>query len=314
MAIAGRPVASVGRHRQDRNDAPQSDACPLRHAARRRAARETLGRVLAVSGAQVTVGLTPPAPGSMSRATVGKFLGVVSGGTVIVGLITEISERPLRDQEPSLPQHRADGHGRRDQGERRGRRLFPARHHRISDDRRARDADERSRAAADLRRHQRQAVEHRRAAAGPDDPGADRHRAARQQALRRDRHHRRRQIERRRHSAPANSRRAAGPSRLPDRSAQRIRPLLRRQGAGADAAQSAAAVLAVQFRGNGRRVLRRPPRHRRRGRDPVGGDPGGQGRLRAAQRLQRPRADEEEGHQEPPATASTRRCPTASKI
>ena len=61
-----------------------------------------------------------------------------------------------------LPQHRADRPGRRDQGERRGRRLFPARHHRISDDRRAGDADERSRAAADLQRHQRQAVEHRR--------------------------------------------------------------------------------------------------------------------------------------------------------
>ena len=70
-------------------------------AAPARAPRETLGRVLAVSGAQVTIGLTPLAPGSLSCATVGKFLGVVSGNTVIVGLITEISERPQRDQEPS---------------------------------------------------------------------------------------------------------------------------------------------------------------------------------------------------------------------
>jgi DNA helicase HerA-like ATPase len=63
--------------------------------------REALGRVVAVSGAQVTVGLTPPAPGSAVRATVGKFLGVVSGNIITVGLITEISERPSRDQEPN---------------------------------------------------------------------------------------------------------------------------------------------------------------------------------------------------------------------
>ena len=68
-------------------------------AAPARAPREALGRVLAVSGAQITVGLTPVAPGSLSRATVGKFLGIVSGNTVIVGLITEIAERPQRDQD-----------------------------------------------------------------------------------------------------------------------------------------------------------------------------------------------------------------------
>jgi len=66
-----------------------------------RAARETLGRVIAVSGAQVTIGLIPTAPGSVSRATVGKFLAVVSGGSVTVGLITEISERPLSEQDPN---------------------------------------------------------------------------------------------------------------------------------------------------------------------------------------------------------------------
>src|SRR3954462_10205775 len=70
-------------------------------AAPARALREALGRVLAVSGAQVTIGLTSLGPGSLSRATVGKFLGVVSGNTVIVGLITEISERPQRAQDPS---------------------------------------------------------------------------------------------------------------------------------------------------------------------------------------------------------------------
>jgi len=64
-----------------------------------RPARETLGRVLAVSGAQVTIGLTA-APG-VQRATVGKFLGVLSGASVIVGVITQIAERPTREQDPN---------------------------------------------------------------------------------------------------------------------------------------------------------------------------------------------------------------------
>jgi DNA helicase HerA-like ATPase len=70
-------------------------------AASARPAREALGRVLAVSGSQVTVGLTTTASPTPNRATVGKFLGVISGGSVIVGMITEISERPLRDQDPN---------------------------------------------------------------------------------------------------------------------------------------------------------------------------------------------------------------------
>jgi hypothetical protein len=66
-----------------------------------RATRETIGRVAAVSGAQVVVALSVTAPGSSPRATVGKFLGIVSGGIVTVGMITEISERPARDQDPN---------------------------------------------------------------------------------------------------------------------------------------------------------------------------------------------------------------------
>jgi len=62
-------------------------------------AREMLGRILAVSGAQVTVGLTAPPPANGPRATVGKFLGVIGGGSIIVGMITEIIERPLREQD-----------------------------------------------------------------------------------------------------------------------------------------------------------------------------------------------------------------------
>ena len=70
-------------------------------AAPARTQREAIGRVLAVSGSQITIGLTPPAPGSVSRATVGKFLGVVSGASVIVGLITAISERLQSEQDPT---------------------------------------------------------------------------------------------------------------------------------------------------------------------------------------------------------------------
>src|SRR5690349_21374841 len=80
---------------------PPAAAPSASPAAPARAPRETLGRVLAVSGAQNTIGLTPTMPGSPSRATVGKFIGVVSGCTVIVGLITEISERPQPAQDPS---------------------------------------------------------------------------------------------------------------------------------------------------------------------------------------------------------------------
>jgi DNA helicase HerA-like ATPase len=62
-----------------------------------RPARESLGRVIAVSGSEVTIGLSS-APSGM-RPTVGKFLGVISGPSIIVGMITEISERPQHDQD-----------------------------------------------------------------------------------------------------------------------------------------------------------------------------------------------------------------------
>jgi DNA helicase HerA-like ATPase len=75
-------------------------ASPPPSASPTRPSRETLGRVLAVSGAQVTVGLS--ATGNTgTRATVGKFLGVISGGSVIVGMITEVGERPLSDHDPN---------------------------------------------------------------------------------------------------------------------------------------------------------------------------------------------------------------------
>ncbi len=52
-----------------------------------------IGRVLGVTGSQATVGLLPAQPGlpDEDRATVGKFLAVHSGKSVLIGLITEVS-------------------------------------------------------------------------------------------------------------------------------------------------------------------------------------------------------------------------------
>jgi DNA helicase HerA-like ATPase len=53
-----------------------------------------------VTGAQVTVGLNVAnLAADSSKATVGKFLGILSTSSVIVGMITEIAERAPRDQD-----------------------------------------------------------------------------------------------------------------------------------------------------------------------------------------------------------------------
>lgn len=57
---------------------------------------ETIGRVVAVSGSQIAVAMSAT---TKAQATVGKFLGVISGNSVIVGMITEIIERPTRELE-----------------------------------------------------------------------------------------------------------------------------------------------------------------------------------------------------------------------
>ncbi len=51
--------------------------------------RESIGRVVSVSGAQASLGITGKA-----RATVGKFLGVETGSSITIGMITEITETP----------------------------------------------------------------------------------------------------------------------------------------------------------------------------------------------------------------------------
>ncbi|HEX3939220.1 MAG TPA: DUF87 domain-containing protein [Xanthobacteraceae bacterium] len=62
-------------------------------------AREAVGRVTAISGAQATVALQSgqDAHGNAHHAdyaTVGRFLGLVTGSTLIIGVISEINEMP----------------------------------------------------------------------------------------------------------------------------------------------------------------------------------------------------------------------------
>ncbi len=59
-----------------------------------RPAGEQIGRVAAVGGAQASVELNPRTPAS-EQPTVGKFMGLISGKTIIIALITEISEQAL---------------------------------------------------------------------------------------------------------------------------------------------------------------------------------------------------------------------------
>jgi DNA helicase HerA-like ATPase len=57
--------------------------------------REPLGRVISVTGAEARIGLTGVCKaGQEPRATVGKFLGVRSGRSLLIGMITEVSALP----------------------------------------------------------------------------------------------------------------------------------------------------------------------------------------------------------------------------
>ena len=57
---------------------------------------ELLGRIVSVHGSQASVGIPAmsPAGPEAKRITVGKFLGVVVGKSMLVGLITDVSLRP----------------------------------------------------------------------------------------------------------------------------------------------------------------------------------------------------------------------------
>jgi hypothetical protein len=54
---------------------------------------EVLGRVITVAGSQATIELSARIQGA-DKPTVGKFIGLVTGPTLIVGMVTEIGEQP----------------------------------------------------------------------------------------------------------------------------------------------------------------------------------------------------------------------------
>ena len=56
--------------------------------------REIIGHVFSVGGSSAAIQLAGNAVRDAARATVGKFLGVVSGDSVIIGIVTAISEQP----------------------------------------------------------------------------------------------------------------------------------------------------------------------------------------------------------------------------
>jgi DNA helicase HerA-like ATPase len=55
--------------------------------------REIIGNVLSVGGSSATIQLTGSIGRDAARTTVGKFLGIVSGEGVIIGMVTQISEQ-----------------------------------------------------------------------------------------------------------------------------------------------------------------------------------------------------------------------------
>src|SRR3972149_8172325 len=57
-------------------------------------ATQPIGRVIAVSGAQVSVDLTGRPP-SGEIPTVGKFMGLTTLKSVIIALITDVGEQPI---------------------------------------------------------------------------------------------------------------------------------------------------------------------------------------------------------------------------
>ena len=59
-----------------------------------RSALELIGRVAAVTGSQATVELSSRSVGG-EHPTVGKFMGMVAGKAVIIGLVTDIGEQAM---------------------------------------------------------------------------------------------------------------------------------------------------------------------------------------------------------------------------
>jgi hypothetical protein len=263
-----------------------------------------LGYIQSVHGSQASISLLPHGAGpSRAGATVGKFVKIHTGKA-----IADRSDHRCRgrtdSQGPRPLRHRQCRPHRRDQRSRWG--AFPPRHRGISDHRRSGQRADQQRAAAGVRSAGSQDAAHRPAAAGSQHRRRSRHRGIAEQAFCRARHHRRRQVQRGGADPAADHAGAAQSARAAARRAQRIRPLLRRARQYRHTAQSEAAVLAVQFRGDRRHHLRRPSGVRRRGRHSRRGHSASQGRLYAIpRRRSTPRMS---------ATPSTRRCRTGSPI
>ena len=225
-------------------------------------------------------------------------------------MITEVSCENL----PSSDNYIASAVGRpARRNPRRRSPQIPARRHQLSDHRRCRRPDHQPGAAHGLRAERIGPDQCRHPAAGPLRHRLCRRRGNALQALRGARLHRRRQIDRRLAAAQRNPQGAAEPAHLPARRPQRIWPLLRRPRAGAQPAQPETAVLAVQFRGNRRRPVRRPSRRAGRTRHSRRSHSDGEGHLYPVPE-RRPARARSASIPRRSATPSTRRCPTAWSI
>jgi DNA helicase HerA-like ATPase len=57
--------------------------------------RKPLGRVSAINGSQATITIEAGVPtnGDFAEVTVGRFLGIINNGTIVIGLVTEVTEQ-----------------------------------------------------------------------------------------------------------------------------------------------------------------------------------------------------------------------------
>ncbi len=128
------------------------------------AAPQSIGRVIAVNGSQSTIDLHARAT-TVENPTVGRFMGLMTLKSVIIGLITDVSEQPGIGAGQSFRKvAHLDLIGEliSIQG---AASAFPARRHRISEHRRQRGNAERARTAHGLRQRRRRPRPYRRPAA-----------------------------------------------------------------------------------------------------------------------------------------------------
>ena len=236
-----------------------------------------LGRVLAVEGSEVCIGLASPLPKGPDRPTVGKFVAISGHETTLVGMISDVSLR-AEAIDGSRTVARVDLLGEIERTPA-GDRALPPRGPRVRRDRRPGPDDRQRRAQPHLRLDQRPGDHHRPPEPGPLDPGLRRHRPHARQAFRRRRLDRRRQVERRRLDPRQDDRGPPRAPRPPPRRPQRIPRRLRRPRQRHRRREPPPAVLALQLRGDAQRPLRRQARRGRGGRHPRRTDPGRQGEV-----------------------------------